>query len=75
MDESFICECGEHTRFAYFGVFVRCMSCYNEYKFVSKRDSSKNEHWMRRFNGDGNYYPKNWEQLPTTPREWNSKLK
>lgn len=75
MEESFKCECGEHIKFAYFGTFVRCMNCHNEYKFISNRDSSKNEHWMRRFNKEEHYYPENWEHLPTTPREWNSKLK
>ena len=75
MDESFICECGNHINFAYFGQFVRCMKCYNEYKFITKKDISKNEHWMRRFNNEDNFYPENWEQIPTIPREWNSKCK
>lgn len=59
----------------YFGQFVRCENCYNEFKFIVRRDPSRNEHWMRRFNSEEHFYNENWEKVNTFPNEWNSKVK
>ena len=73
MDKSFKCECGNED-FWYFGKFVRCPKCLNEYKCESiyhapsyRLQSSgftTTEYWMRRFNKETNQYDKNWEQTP-----------
>lgn len=57
MDKSIICECNNST-FWYFSSYVRCVNCYNEFKY----DNITNELWLRRFNLEINQYNKNWEK-------------
>jgi hypothetical protein len=59
MDESIKCECGNYD-FWWFGGYVRCKSCYTEYK---KTGTKKVEYWLRRFNRSTKSYNKNWEKL------------
>lgn len=56
MDESIVCECG-NDRFWWFGEFLRCPKCHNEFK------GGRNELWMRRFNLETKSYGENWEHL------------
>lgn len=66
MDESIKCECGE-TTFWWFGEYLRCPSCYNEYKQTGHGDSDcVVETWLRRFNNELKAYPENWEHWPTS---------
>lgn len=57
MDESIKCECG-NNKFWYFGDFVRCPKCWNEYKYMP---IAQGEYWLRRFNKELQEYDKNWE--------------
>jgi len=59
MDESIKCECGE-TTFWYFGEYVRCLNCFNEYKQTKTGREKLKELWLRRFNRENSYYS-NWE--------------
>ena len=63
MEESIKCECG-NTKFWYFGKFVRCPNCLNEFKSTGNFDGfdDKNELWMRRFNHEEHKYNPNWEK-------------
>lgn len=58
MDESIKCECG-NDKFWWFGEFLRCPICFNEYK----RTGNGKEYWLRRFNKEENYYNENWEHF------------
>lgn len=61
MDESMKCECGNDT-FWYFGTFVRCPKCYQEYKRTETVVRSVEvEHWTRRWSVDGENAHGNWE--------------
>lgn len=56
MDESFVCECS-NNKFWFFGEYVRCPKCFNEYK------GFENEIIGRRFNHESKSYPENWEKF------------
>jgi len=60
MDESIECECGE-TRFWWFGDFLRCPKCHNEFKQTGPK--GRRELWLRRFNRELKCYGKNWEHI------------
>ena len=66
--ENLQCECGE-TVFWWFGYFLRCPVCLNEYKdtcFKVRKGVQIRELWVRRFNKETKTYDKNWEHyLPT----------
>lgn len=64
MSEGLKCECGSDT-FSYFGTFVRCPSCLNEYKRVGWHGGTV-EYWMRRYNLEKERYDINWEHAPFT---------
>ena len=59
MDEYYICECGV-ANFLWFGTFVRCGACYNEYKHTGPK--GRREYWLRRFNLETHEYH-NWEHI------------
>jgi len=57
MDKSISCECGK-DHFWFFGAFVRCSNCLNEFKYKPRLK----ELWMRRWNMEEKRYSKNWEK-------------
>jgi len=59
MDEFYYCECGCPT-FTFFGCFVRCDACSNEFKHTGPK--GRREFWMRRFNLETHEYA-NWEHV------------
>ena len=56
MDESFVCECG-NNEFWFFGEYVRCKKCFNEYKNFDDGIIG------RRFNYESKSYSENWEKF------------
>lgn len=60
MDESIKCECG-NDKFWWFGDYLRCPKCHNEYK----KDGI--EYWLRRFNKEENHYSEHWEHSHSGP--------
>ncbi len=57
MDKNIKCECGEDS-FWYFGEYVRCRSCFNEYKHTTTKEIK--ELWLRRFDKENSRFG-NWE--------------
>ena len=59
MDKFYYCECGCPT-FVFFGCFVRCDACQNEFKHTVPK--GRREYWLRRFNLETHEYS-NWEHV------------
>ncbi len=59
MEESYQCECGCEL-FWFFGCFVRCSKCFNEYKHTGPK--GRREYWLRRFNHAEHEYS-NWVHI------------
>ena len=55
MTASIVCECG-NTKFWFFGHFVRCPKCFNEYK-----ETPLKEILLRRLNMETDQYENDWE--------------
>ena len=62
MEECYYCECGCPT-FDFYGCFVRCSACRNEFKHTGSK--GKREYWMRRCNLETFEYH-NWEHVSDT---------
>lgn len=56
MDESFVCECS-NDEFWFFGWYVRCKKCFNEYQHFEKSIIG------RRFNLESKLYSNHWEKF------------
>ena len=60
MEESITCECGSN-KFWWFGEYLRCPKCHNEFKQTGPK--RQRELWFRRFNKEENRYENNWEHV------------
>lgn len=60
MDDPIKCEC-ENDKFWWFGEFIRCQKCFNEYHFDTDYDGNF-EYQVRRFNHANNTYEV-WEDF------------
>jgi len=60
MDKGIICECG-NEKFWFFGSYVRCVKCLNEFKDTTIYSDGIFV-WMRRYNKETNSYHRNWEK-------------